>query len=489
MRLRFKLLVLVAGVTLLAALGVATIALWRDVGQSQERLACEGSALAAAVASSAPRWMGPDGALPGAREALSPVLERALGTSALTRAWIVDRAGRVIACADRNGAACPEGAPSRFRPAQGPMEALVRLARPAPLEASAPVVRAGEMAGAVRVSYRAEEVVAEARRLAATAGAVAGAWIALGLALGALLVRRFTRPLVELVRAVEALPVDQHGVDLEVKVEPELAELVAAFNRTSARLRESRGQLDELIASLNERVARATREGLRAERLATLGAIAAGFAHEMGNSLNVISGFTSVVLRELPAGDAHRPDLESVRREASRAAALLERFLFFARARAARAEPQSIEPVLREAVEVIGPAAADAGVVTEVAIAPDLPPVRADAELLRQAFVNLCVNAVQAMQPGGGRLAVSARAEGGVAIEFRDTGPGIDPAQRERIFEPFFTTKPNGTGLGLTIVRQAAEAHHGSVEVEAAPGGGAIFRIRLPAAAGQEKAA
>ena len=135
---------------------------------------------------------------------------------------------------------------------------------------------------------------------------------------------------------------------------------------------------------------------------------------------------------------------------------------------------------------MVGPAAATARVATTVSIEPDLPAVRADAEVLRQAFVNLCVNAVQAMEPGGGRLDVNAvRAGDGVAVDFRDSGPGVEPALRERIFEPFFTTKANGTGLGLAIVRQAVEASAGSIEVEGAPGGGALFRVRLPGAAGE----
>ncbi|HEY6002320.1 MAG TPA: ATP-binding protein, partial [Anaeromyxobacter sp.] len=171
-------------------------------------------------------------------------------------------------------------------------------------------------------------------------------------------------------------------------------------------------------------------------------------------------------------------------REVTRAADLIERFLVFARARTVKPHAQPLEPILREAVEVVGPSAAQARVERVVQIDPALPEVVADAELLRQAFLNLSVNAIQAMQDrGGGRLTVRARPEaGGVAVEFQDSGPGLDRETAARVFEPFFTTKPSGTGLGLAIVRQAAEAHGGTVEVEAAPGGGALFRVRLPAA-------
>jgi signal transduction histidine kinase len=343
-------------------------------------------------------------------------------------------------------------------------------------------VRDGAVVGAVRVEFSHEEVVGAARNLAWGASLVAAFWIVLGHLLTAIFIRQVTRPLVRLSEAAESLA-EERGVQLEPPEDKELADLVRAFNHMSARLEERRTENHRLIAELEERVAQKTREVLRADRLATLGGIAAGFAHELGNSLNVIRGYASVTARELPEGSPHRADVEAIRREVVRAAGLIERFLVFARARTVHPYPQPIEPILREAVEVVGPAAAQAKVERTLDIEPALPEVVADAELLRQAFLNLCVNAIQAMQErGGGRLAVRARRLGdGVAVEFQDSGPGMDAETASRVFEPFFTTKANGTGLGLAIVRQAAEAHGGAVEVENAPGGGAIFRVRLPA--------
>src|SRR5574341_593386 len=134
-------------------------------------------------------------------------------------------------------------------------------------------------------------------------------------------------------------------------------------------------------------------------------------------------------------------------------------------------------------LEVVGPAAAQARVERQLDVPVDLPPVRTDAELLRQALLNLCVNAVQAMQEAGkgGTLTVRARAEGGgVVVEVADDGPGLDPETTKHVFEPFFPTKASGTGLGLAIVRQAAEAHGGQVEGDSSRGKGATFRIRIP---------
>jgi signal transduction histidine kinase len=303
----------------------------------------------------------------------------------------------------------------------------------------------------------------------------------MGHLLAVVLLRHIARPLEQVIAAAETLA-EVGGVQLPVPRDRELAELVHAVNRMSRRLGERREENQRLIDSLEQRVAQKTREVLRADRLATLGGIAAGFAHELGNSLNVIRGYSAVALRELPSEHPNRPDLEAIKREVGRAAGLIERFLVFARARTVHPQVQPVEPVLREAVEVVGPAAAEARVETAVRVDPDLPEIRADAEMLRQAFLNLCVNAVQAMQPsGGGRLSVHLRRDGrGLAVDFADTGPGMDAEVRAHVFEPFYTTKADGTGLGLAIVRQAAEAHGGSVEVESQPGAGATFRIRLP---------
>jgi len=482
--LRLKLFVLIAAVIIFAMSGVTAVALWRELVRGQELLAREGAALASTAASASVQWVGPAGGAPGADRALPQVLELLVEAHPLERAWVVDRAGRVLACLSRSGTPCPEGTPpSEFQPTDIPLSAFGRLLNPEGLVASAPIVRDGAVVGAVNVEFSHEEVVGDARNLAWGASLVAAFWIVLGHLLTAIFIRQVTRPLVKLSAAAESLA-EERGVQLPPPEDKELADLVRAFNHMSARLEERRSENQRLIAELEGRVAQKTREVLRADRLATLGGIAAGFAHEIGNSLNVIRGYASVAARELPEESANRADVEAIRREVSRAAKLIERFLVFARARTVHPYPQPIEPILREAVEMVGPAAAQARVERSVEVEPGLPDVNADAELLRQAFLNLCVNAIQAMQDrGGGSLAVRARRDGdGVLVEFTDSGPGIDAEAAARVFEPFFTTKATGTGLGLAIVRQAAEAHGGTVEVESAPGRGATFRVRLPAA-------
>jgi signal transduction histidine kinase len=481
--LRLKLFVLIAGVIIFAMSGVTAVALWREVQRGQELLRREGAALAATAAADASRWVGPEGLLPGGQEALAVVLEGLTRSGQLDRAWVVGRDGKVLACRSLNGEACPDGAPpSEFRAVDLPIDALSRLVHPEGIVASAPVLRDGVVVGAVQVDFTHEEVVGNARNLAWGASLVAFVWIVIGHVLTAVFIRQVTRPLVRLSEAAEHLA-EERGVQLDPPEDRELADLVHAFNHMSTRLEERRAENQRLISELEARVAQKTREVLRADRLATLGGIAAGFAHEIGNSLHVIKGFSSAASRELAGDSAVKGDVEAIRREVGRAASLIERFLVFARARTVHPHPQPIEPVVREAAEVVGPAAAQAKVERTLEIEDGLPLVEADAELLRQAFLNLCVNGIQAMQErGGGKLSVRARREGdAVVVEVSDTGPGIDEATRAHVFEPFFTTKASGTGLGLAIVRQAAEAHGGTVEVESRPGEGATFRVRLPA--------
>jgi len=482
MTLRLKLLVLVAAVTLFAATGVTSVALWRGVLQAEQQLSQEASAVAASLATAVQKWAGPAGLGEGAPATLLPLLRRELHDAELLQVSIVGTSGQVLLCADVNGAECSATMASAPEQTDAPMEFLGRLLRDQPLEASAPIATAdGVPFGQVRISYRSDRVLREAQRLAAGAALIAFVFVALGLIFATVLLRRITRPLTEVVRAAEKLA-EGEKIEVQVAADPELSEMVAAFNRMAGRLRDRREEMEQLIASLNQRIARALEEGMRSERLVTVGGIAAGFAHEMGNSLHVIAGFAAVVLRELPPDHANRPDVEALRREAARASALLDRFLFFARARTARRATQPVDAVLREAVEVIGPAAIEARVTSELSIEPGLPELDVDAELLRQAFVNLCVNAVQAMKAGG-HLSVRALRHGAdIAFEFQDTGPGVTPGTKEHIFEPFFTTKENGTGLGLAIVRHAAEAHGGKAEVESTSSG-ALFRIVIPAAA------
>ena len=212
--------------------------------------------------------------------------------------------------------------------------------------------------------------------------------------------------------------------------------------------------------------------------------VARGLAHEIRNPLNAMSITLQLLEEDLDAGRV--PDREELRDQIGRIrgeVGRLERILtdFQRYARLMQAQPEPIDPaqLLHELLDFMEPEAERVGVEIVREIGP-LPTIEADPALLRQAFLNLIVNAFQAM-PDGGRLTVRATVSSSeVRITFADTGPGIAPETVERIFEPFYSTKKDGTGLGLAVVKQVVELHRGRVDVESEPGHGATFLVALP---------
>jgi signal transduction histidine kinase len=170
---------------------------------------------------------------------------------------------------------------------------------------------------------------------------------------------------------------------------------------------------------------------------------------------------------------------EIVEEEADRLNRIVGDLLDFARPSTTEVRPELLGRVAEDAVTAaVQPQADRIAIVRE--LDPDLPPVAIDARLVRQAILNVAVNAVQAM-PRGGQLTVRTRREGDVAqVELEDTGVGIPDEVVERIFEPFFTTKASGTGLGLAVVRRIVEGHGGQVRVRSTPGAGTTFTLQFP---------
>lgn len=252
-------------------------------------------------------------------------------------------------------------------------------------------------------------------------------------------------------------------------------------------------QLDALEASQRELLA-SQRELVHAEKLAAIGRLAAGVAHEVRNPLGVIRASASLVQEDLaPEGDGHRACAFIVE-EIDRLEGMIGSLLKFARPE--RLELAELDP--REALEValaLGRPSLEArGATLEVALA-DAPPVRADLDLLSQLIFGLLDNAAAVMddRQGPRRALVSMEHVGDVVrIEVRDCGPGVPLQDEGRIFEPFFTTRPRGTGLGLAIAARIAQAHQGRLEVIQGrglgpQGQGACFRLELPCE-GQEGA-
>lgn len=221
-------------------------------------------------------------------------------------------------------------------------------------------------------------------------------------------------------------------------------------------------------------------EGLRAaEKLTALGRLSAGLAHELRNPLNTLSVLTYAMIEQAAESGLHVADLEVVRSEIRRLNLLVDQFLDFARPRPPRFHRQHVEEVLEEVLLLIAPEAAKRGIRVDRAW-EHTPAVWADGDQLKQVFLNLMLNAVQAMNAGGRLHVASRRAVGGVVVEIRDTGPGVPLEVRERLFEPFVTTRAGGTGLGLPISLRIVEGHSGELHLASTPGEGTTAVVWLP---------
>jgi len=229
---------------------------------------------------------------------------------------------------------------------------------------------------------------------------------------------------------------------------------------------------------------------VQSAKLAAVGELAAGVAHEINNPLTSIIGFTRLLLEDVPFDHPMRADLETIDREAARARQIVRGLLDFARAGEPVLAPVELNDLVEQAVMLV----CTRSVLTKISLVKDLsplPPLMLDANQIKQVLVNLLNNAVQAM-PNGGRLTVATRLtereiEGVyrqmAAIYVSDNGVGIPPENLDRIFDPFFTTKEvgQGTGLGLAVSYGIVEKHKGKIEVESVPGVGSTFTVLLPA--------
>jgi len=228
------------------------------------------------------------------------------------------------------------------------------------------------------------------------------------------------------------------------------------------------------------------------EKLAALGSLLSGVAHELNNPLSIVLG-QAMMLREkvkaMPSGDDLYDRAQKIEVAANRCARIVRTFLAMARQRKAERSYVSIAKVIGDAIELLSYSLRSGGVTVATEIAPDLPETHADPDLLHQVLVNLVVNSRQALEERGGddrRITLRASLEPAtntIVIEVADNGPGIPATIRSRIFDPFFTTKPqdHGTGIGLAVSRGLVEAHGGTLELAAPqPAKGAAFLVRLP---------
>ena len=248
------------------------------------------------------------------------------------------------------------------------------------------------------------------------------------------------------------------------------------LQRTAQGLEESYNKLQ----TQSERIMAIEEQLRRAERLSTLGEMAAVLAHEIRNPLGSIRGTAEILRDDYQPGDPKHEFIEIQIKETERLNRVVEEFL-----RMARPQPSEMGRCsLREELETIVTLTSSDARTRKIKLALEPPAddlaVKADGEKLRQAFLNIVINALQATPEGGSVTIATRQADGLHEIRFSDSGPGIAADTLARVFEPFFTTKPDGTGLGLAITRKIIEAHNGTLEMESELGTGTTVIVRLP---------
>ena len=246
--------------------------------------------------------------------------------------------------------------------------------------------------------------------------------------------------------------------------------------------------LSNTLEETNQQLRRAEAEARRAERLAALGQLSAGLAHEIRNPLGIIKGSAEMLSEKLHEAQPLESELAGyISSEVNRLNALVARFLDFARPQNLVLHAENISEILDRALASAQAQSPHPNVQIERRYASNLPEIPADEQLCERAFANLILNAFEAMNGSEGLLRLSISRESfhgapGVGVLVEDTGPGVPAGSREQIFNPFFTSKKEGVGLGLAIVAKIVDDHRGWIRLEEHSGPGARFHVFLPAA-------
>jgi signal transduction histidine kinase len=256
-----------------------------------------------------------------------------------------------------------------------------------------------------------------------------------------------------------------------------LTQRLAEANRMEAlRAQAAADQLAEANRNLQEAEAVAR----RSERLAALGQLSAGLAHELRNPLGTMRASAEMLRSSLPGGNEVAAELAGfISSEVDRINSLVTRFLDFARPLEVRLEPAELSEVIDRAIAQLE-RDSPRQVTVYKNYSPDVPLFPFDAELIERVVYNLLLNAAQATQPGGAVTVKTRPVDGDVEVSVIDRGAGIPPDHLENIFNPFFTTKKEGAGLGLSVVSKIVDLHGGRITVESEPGKGSVFRLFLP---------
>jgi two-component system NtrC family sensor kinase len=284
-------------------------------------------------------------------------------------------------------------------------------------------------------------------------------------------------PLRDLVTASRRLAHGDLGTKVPTPAVTEIAELAESFNSMADALRAR----DEKLRDFTRR------KIMESERLAVIGQLAAGVAHELNNPLQGIVAYSHLLRERKGGGNGGNGSdawVEKIVTQADRCSSIVRGLLDFARPRTPVMKATAVNPLVEGCIALVEDQALFHNIDVVRRFAPDVPEVVVDPSLMQQVFMNLIINAAEAM-PDGGRLVLSTRCDapaGMVEVEVADTGHGIAEADLERVFDPFFTTKAvgHGTGLGLAISFGIVKEHRGTISVESEVGKGTTFAVRLP---------
>lgn len=326
-------------------------------------------------------------------------------------------------------------------------------------------------------------------RLLGTLALLSGLSTVLLLGLLSYIATNITRPLQVMVEATDKIARGDLNHRVEIDLRDEIGQLASSFNRMTDNLVKANDNLTQWGQMLEKRVEERTHELremqdslIRSEKLASLGKMAAGVAHEINNPLTSILINTYLILEKCPQDDGIRDNLMMISEETTRCAQVVKGLLDFARQTPSQAIHININDIIDRTVQILEKQASLKNIAIIRDLDRSLPLLDLDKSKIQQVFSNLIINACEAM-PRGGSLTVTSRTDPSgrnIEIFFADTGMGIPKENLQKIFDPFFTTKSFGTGLGLAVSYGIIQQRGGTIDVESDVGRGSVFKVLLP---------
>ena len=299
---------------------------------------------------------------------------------------------------------------------------------------------------------------------------------------------QISRPIRAMADAARKIADGDYSQKVEVSSDDEIGFLANNFNKMVAELVRAHQELKEWAETLERKVEKRTTELkamqahlIQSEKLAGVGKLAAGVAHEINNPLTCVLTNSSLLLGDLPPDDPRREDLQTIVDETLRCRKIVKGLLDFARQTKPQKQNLDLNEVVEDVLSLVRNQASFQNIAIRTEMDPNLPSVLADADQMRQVVLNIILNAADAM-PQGGALRIHSYFEAKskqVILRISDTGPGIPVEIQDKLFEPFFTTKRTGTGLGLAIAYGIMERHKGALKVESSPGHGTTIVVIL----------